>query len=194
MLLRKQTAYDQTFGTMMAFSPSKPGYEAGLVLWWNQYAFATIGITLVEQSGGDRVQTVVSRTPTSQAGVFKVSRRRKPSIFAYSHAHHASQTEYPLLLAHEAPSGVEQHHLTQGLVELTLRCSGATYELELRKGISKASRTCRAEDLTVMPPVGGAFAGVMFGLYSFGKGEPVLDPADFTGIKVMNRSIETVRV
>lgn len=188
MLLRKQTAYDQTFETRMTFSPSKPGYEAGLVLWWNQYAYATIGITLVELSGGERVQTVVSRTPTGQAGVSNVSKRRKPRILMHSHAHHASQTEYPFVLTQVAPSGEKPHYLTQGPVELTLRCSGATYELELRQGTSKASQTCRAEALTVMPPVGGAFAGVMFGVYAFGKQEPVLDPADFTAIRVTNIS------
>lgn len=69
-------------------------------------------------------------------------------------------------------------------VQFTLRCSEVTYNLELRQGALKASRTCRAEDLTVMPLVGGTFAGVMFGLYSFGKGEPVLDPADFHDIKI----------
>lgn len=79
---------------------------------------------------------------------------------------------------------METQHLNHGPVELTLRCSDTTYELELRQGTLKASQRCRAEDLTVMPPAGGAFAGVMFGVYSFGKGKPVLDPADFTDIKV----------
>lgn len=110
------------------------------------------------------------------------------------HAHHVSQSGYPFLSSPEGPSGDDPHHLTQGPVNLTLRCSGATYELELRQGTSKASQTCRAEDLTVMPPVGGAFAGVMFGVYSFGKGEPVLDPAEFTAIRVTNLPSETVRV
>lgn len=67
-------------------------------------------------------------------------------------------------------------------VDLTLRCLGTVYGLEIHQGSLSSSLTCQAEDLTVMPPVGGAFTGVMFGLYSFGKGEPALDPADFTGI------------
>jgi hypothetical protein len=33
-----------------------------------------------------------------------------------------------------------------------------------------------------MPPVGGCFTGVMFGIYSFGRNQPVLDPADFLEI------------
>lgn len=54
-------------------------------------------------------------------------------------------------------------------------------------GLEEDHAGCRAEDLVVAPPVGGAFTGVMFGVYAFGKGEPVLDPADFTSIKVMSR-------
>jgi hypothetical protein len=38
--------------------------------------------------------------------------------------------------------------------------------------------------LTRSPPIGGAFTGVMFGVYSFGKMEPVLDPADFSMISL----------
>lgn len=72
-------------------------------------------------------------------------------------------------------------------VELTLRCSGVVYDLEIRQGTFLSALSCRAEDLTVMPPVGGAFTGVMFGVYSFGKGEPVLDAADFTDISVTHQ-------
>ena len=42
--------------------------------------------------------------------------------------------------------------------------------------------TFSTEDLTVMPPVGAAFTGAMFGIYAFGSWEPVLDPADFSDI------------
>lgn len=69
-------------------------------------------------------------------------------------------------------------------IDLMLRCSGAEYELVIRQGELKHSLTCQCEDLTVMPPIGGAFTGVMFGLYSFGQGEPVLDPADFNNISI----------
>jgi hypothetical protein len=41
-----------------------------------------------------------------------------------------------------------------------------------------------AANLTHLPPVGAAFAGVLYGIYSEGKGEPVLDPADFDDIEV----------
>lgn len=57
-------------------------------------------------------------------------------------------------------------------------------------GIEQARITCSAEDLTILPPVGGAFAGVMYGIYAFGRGEPVLDPADFTAISVVSEDTD----
>lgn len=65
MLLRKQTAYDQSFGVTLEFNPSRVGYEAGIVLWWTQHSYATVGITLVELPSGEKVQTVVRRMPTT---------------------------------------------------------------------------------------------------------------------------------
>lgn len=74
MLLRKQSSYAQLFEATMRFSPSRAGYEAGIVLWWNQFSYATVGVTLAELPGGEKVKTVIRRSPTGQAGVMKVSR------------------------------------------------------------------------------------------------------------------------
>lgn len=49
---------------------------------------------------------------------------------------------------------------------------------------SKALAPVQSKLLTRSPPIGGAFTGVMFGIYSFGKMEPVLDPADFSKISL----------
>lgn len=38
-----------------------------------------------------------------------------------------------------------------------------------------------AEDLTVAPPVGGAFAGAMYDVYSMGNGESCARPCRFLG-------------
>lgn len=78
---------------------------------------------------------------------------------------------------------------TQGPVDLALRCSrdGRSYTLGLRQGPEVDYATLRAEDLAdAAPPVGAAFAGVMFGVYAFGRGEPVLDHADFMRIRVVD--------
>lgn len=74
--------------------------------------------------------------------------------------------------------------------KLTIVCEGSTYTLSLEQGqrVSQTNVSCSAEDLTIMPPVGGAFTGVMFGVYAFGRGEPLLNPADFTDIRVSTRA------
>lgn len=78
---------------------------------------------------------------------------------------------------------------TVGPFKLTLVCEGSTYTLSFDQGQggNQTHVSCSAEDLTIMPPVGGAFTGVMFGVYAFGRGEPVLDPADFTDIRVSTK-------
>jgi hypothetical protein len=48
----------------------------------------------------------------------------------------------------------------------------------------KSSELVKSQLLTRSPPIGGAFTGVMFGVYSFGMMEPVLDPADFSVISL----------
>lgn len=74
-------------------------------------------------------------------------------------------------------------------VKLLIICQGSKYFLVLEQlGIEQARITCSAGELTVLPPVGGAFAGVMYGIYAFGKGEPVLDPADFKEISVVSEN------
>lgn len=74
--------------------------------------------------------------------------------------------------------------------KLTLACEGSVYTMSFDRGDGGGQMqvSCSAEDLAIMPPVGGAFTGVMFGVYAFGRGEPVLDPADFTKIRVSTRA------
>lgn len=190
----------------MTFNPSKAGYEAGLVLWWNQFSYATIGVGRVKLADGKEVQTVVRRSPTGQAGVMNVSppppARPCPTLFPCSpssscrpHGHRRltffsprGQTIYPFLEPQDAPECISGKLLSQGPLNLVVHCQGAEYALGVRQGASEEVHqgTCRAEDLTVLPPVGGAFAGVMFGVYAFGNGGPVLDPADFRDIQVVD--------
>lgn len=76
MLLRKQTSYSESFHVKLNFNPRKPGYEAGLVLWWSQFSYATVGITTVDLPGGEKARTVICRLPTGQAGVMIVSKMK----------------------------------------------------------------------------------------------------------------------
>uniref|UniRef100_A0A0D2XJI8 Beta-xylosidase C-terminal Concanavalin A-like domain-containing protein n=1 Tax=Fusarium oxysporum (strain Fo5176) TaxID=660025 RepID=A0A0D2XJI8_FUSOF len=68
-------------------------------------------------------------------------------------------------------------------VEFSIRAYQTKYELSLKAGGKESEvYTVDASALTVMPPHGGCFAGTMFGIYSYGKNQPVLDPADFSEI------------
>ncbi|KAJ4166591.1 hypothetical protein NW765_007832 [Fusarium oxysporum] len=68
-------------------------------------------------------------------------------------------------------------------VEFSIRAYPTKYELSLKAGGKESEvYTVDASALTVMPPHGGCFAGTMFGIYSYGKNQPVLDPADFSEI------------
>lgn len=69
MLLRRQTSFQQQFSVDLDFNPTKAGYEAGLVLWWDMHSFASVGVTL--NASGERV--IVIKTPTNVPDVFEVS-------------------------------------------------------------------------------------------------------------------------
>lgn len=58
MLLRKQTAINQSFQATLEFRPRKAGYEAGIVVWWSMYSYASIGLT---HSAVDGVICVIER-------------------------------------------------------------------------------------------------------------------------------------
>lgn len=70
-------------------------------------------------------------------------------------------------------------------LRVRIKCQPTGYLLISTVGAKTSVSVCKVQDLVVMPAVGGAFTGVMYGLYSFGKGEPVLHPADFTDINTV---------
>lgn len=162
MLLRKQSSYTETFHAKLQFKPDQTGYEAGVVLWWSQYSYASIGITLLQLPSGDRVRTVACCEPTGEAGVL----HRSTSLVENSAAVKVS----------EVPD----------TAELKIEARPREYRLSLRFENDKKPFEfyVPAAVLTVMPPVGAAFCGTMFGIYSFGKGEPVLAAADFSDVFV----------
>jgi hypothetical protein len=170
MLLRKQTSYNEQFRCTMSFNPRKEEYEAGLVLWWSQFSYATIGFKL---SSDRLLKSFVTRTPTGQAGELKVCG--------------FSMLTFLLILTVNKVNHIKRSASTpaeDGDIFLQLRCDETSYHLSIEAGEAKWDFTVPAANLTVLPPVGGTFAGVMYGVYSFGKGEPVLDPADFRDIGV----------
>ncbi|KAH6657776.1 glycosyl hydrolase [Truncatella angustata] len=156
MLLRKQSSYTETFHAKLQFNPSETGYEAGVVLWWSQYSYASIGITLLQLPDGTQKKTVLHRYPANQAA--------------------ETIQLAPLLREHNEAETTD----LPGTAEFRIESQPTKYNLSLSLGNEKLEFSVLAEDLTIMPPVGGSFCGTMYGVYSFGKGEPVLDPADFS--------------
>lgn len=185
MLLRKQTSFYQTFEVTMEFGSQQIGAEAGLVLWWSQFSYATVGVRFVAPLGDSTRPRILCRTPEGRPGEFHV---RLPWTSLWNTCSDANMSIAQTTSAYLSDS-VATTPSTIVPVKLTLVCEGSTYALSLGQGQgnSQAHVSCSAEDLTIMPPVGGAFTGVMFGVYAFGRGEPVLDPADFTDIRVLTR-------
>ncbi|KAF4996497.1 hypothetical protein FDECE_12413 [Fusarium decemcellulare] len=150
MLLRKQTSYNQTFKVAMTFKPTVRGYEAGVVLWWSQYSYATLGVVGNLEKDGTIQPRLIIRQPTGKAGELKVT---------------TVLDVLPLI------------HFGFMIV-----ATPTDYWFYTTLGPGVGLFQVLAKDLTIAPPVGGCFTGVMFGIYSFGRGEPVLDPADFSEI------------
>lgn len=159
LLLRKQGSFHDRFSTTLEFKPSRKGYEAGITVWWSMYSYASIGITAVT-SEGQVTPRVVYRKPTGTVGELN--------------------TIYPALAS---PSG-EQIFDASSSAQLSAEATPTTYTLRLSQGSCECRFSFDVEDLCIMPPVGGAFTGTMFGIYSFGAWEPVLDPADFRDIMI----------
>ncbi|KAK9782156.1 putative Glycosyl hydrolase [Seiridium cardinale] len=135
MLLRKQSSYTEVFHAKLQFSPTQTGYEAGMVLWWSQYSYASVGITLLQLPNGRRARTVICRQPTDKASGLKQS---TPLLEEGSHGQGALETS--------------------GTVNLKIEARPTEYKLSLSSEDSgETELLVPAGDLTVMPPVGGAF-------------------------------------
>lgn len=165
LLLRKQESFNDRFSATLEFKPSRKGYEAGISVWWSMYSFASIGVACVLHSG-DILPTVVCRQPTGAAG--------------------KQRTTYPAIASQSAAKVFD----ATAPAQLSAQATPTTYNLELRQGPSRWTFSFTIEDLCVMPPVGGAFTGAMFGIYSFGDWEPVLDPADFKDIVISQQKLQ----
>ncbi|KAF2015637.1 glycoside hydrolase family 43 protein [Aaosphaeria arxii CBS 175.79] len=160
MLLRKQKTYNETFHTKLRFNPSRAGYEAGVTVWWSMYSHASIGITAaISADTSPSSKQIVCRLPTGKAGNLK-----------------------EIVLLHDSDETSALGNADE--VTITAKASPTKYILTIAFNNITKDIEFDAEKLTVAPPVGGAFTGTMWGIYSFGQWEPVLDPADFSDIYV----------
>lgn len=79
MLLRKQISMTGTWTTRLDFDPARPSYEAGIVLYWNLYTFASIGIGRTESGDGREIRIT---QPAGEPGTFKVSDKARVMLYA----------------------------------------------------------------------------------------------------------------
>lgn len=134
MLLRKQSSYTESFAAKMQFTPRKAGYEAGIVVWWSQYSYATYGLTLRDRSNEESTLAMVSRVPSGKAG------------------------ETTLRYADEPGADKIRPGDT---IQLRVEATPTAYDLSFGIQGPRSVRRIPAKDLTVMPPIGGAFCGTM---------------------------------
>ncbi|KAI1264829.1 glycoside hydrolase family 43 protein [Xylariaceae sp. FL1019] len=179
MLLRKQSSYFERFEVKMRFDPSSSRYEAGVVLWWSQYSHATCSLVLKKNPSGKLVRTIKWQVPGGTPGSYR--------------------THYPFFDAQDvdpmipddmdifAPEGadtMDTFAAPDEVITMRIEADDDWYVLYALTKDHMARARINSSDLTVMPSIGGAFCGAMFGIYSFGVGEPVLDPADFFDISI----------
>lgn len=60
----------------MEFKPTIRGYEAGVVLWWSQYSYASLGVVASLGDNGKLVPKISYKGTTGKAGDFKVNYSR----------------------------------------------------------------------------------------------------------------------
>ncbi|KAF3079638.1 hypothetical protein TWF102_002789 [Orbilia oligospora] len=161
MLLQRQIRANIVWTTELEFYPDRKTYEAGTVVWWNSYTFSSVGIRVTES--GQRYIAV--KQAFDGKGGFEESQHELPEGKFPVQLHiKALPLEYHL--GFSFPTGGEpDHHLKRTKTDITWLSSVST-------------RT-----MTLLPPIGNAFAGMMFGVYSFGELERCLVPADFSYVR-----------
>ncbi|KAJ8119998.1 hypothetical protein ONZ43_g3181 [Nemania bipapillata] len=138
MLLRKQSSYTESFEVKMQFSPRKTGYEAGIVVWWSQYSYATYGLTLHERLNGEQALKMTSRLPTGRPGEMTLGYHDLEPLSK-------EDTSSKLLLG--------------DTIRLLIEATPTTYKLSFKLHSCESTHCVDAKNLTVMPPIGGAFCG-----------------------------------
>ncbi|CAG8954650.1 hypothetical protein HYFRA_00004571 [Hymenoscyphus fraxineus] len=150
LFLRKQTARNGTWSTRLSFHPTSSNTESGAVLWWNYFTYSSIGIRL---SPSESAQRVIRFRPASGEDVTVPLTSKVSTVEFFIHS---SDEKYEF-----------------GFHELS-----SDKHIDDAEGVRWMGEVT-TEDMTVDPPVGALFTGMMFGLYAFGEMEGCLVPADF---------------
>lgn len=148
-IFRKQQQKTGIWKTRLSFQTQRDREEAGTCVYWNYFTWSSIGI----RKSLDGRQQVILTTPSGLQLDEKLE---------------ASTTE----------------------VDLAIECEGLRYKFgyhEVKKGATKVSADAdikwlgqvSTKSMTIDPPVGLPFTGMMFGLYAFSEMQRGMTPADF---------------
>lgn len=169
MLLRKQSSYTESFAVKMQFSPRKAGYEAGIVVWWSQYSYATYGLTLHDRSNGESALAMVSREPSGKAGEMTVC-LSATQVFIYT----VNVLTKSLQLCYSDDSDADKIRLDD-TIQLQVEATPTAYQLSFSIQGYRSVRHIPAKLLTVMPPIGGAFCGTSKSFSACAQSQNVYD-------------------
>ncbi|EPE34989.1 Arabinanase/levansucrase/invertase [Glarea lozoyensis ATCC 20868] len=155
LILRKQSSRVQLFSTLLrSYVPNSERTEAGVVIYWNHFSYASLGVRLSpagkrmlrlthEQPAGKEVKDVELRGMGGDITFF-IKSTEEDYVFGYMES---------------------------------LGSSGDEQGVQWLEPIPNTT-------LTIDPPIGMAFTGMMMGLYAFGEMEGCLVPAEFGWVEV----------
>ncbi|KIY73585.1 glycoside hydrolase family 43 protein [Cylindrobasidium torrendii FP15055 ss-10] len=153
LVLRKQTAYNQTFETLLEFSPTSNLTEAGIAVWRQDSMHDEIAVT----GDADGKRYVITR---------KVEENEQVGPWALTPANNTKAT-------------VERRELDTEDAPVKLRIVGdsVSYTFGYAEGDGEWVDALTID--SALLSLFSDFKGALFGVYNTGRGFPTLVPADF---------------
>ncbi|KAJ4480996.1 glycoside hydrolase family 43 protein [Lentinula aciculospora] len=164
LLLRKQTSYNETFETVLdGFNPESNSTEAGVTVFYGDFAHNDIGLVGSSDGSGNRVVVTRIMRPAEQVGPWALTTTNST----------VTTVTYTPLLTKSDP------------VKLVIVGNPTSYSL----GFAEENDLNTSKEITYtatfdsismsVPPVNDFFfKGASFGVYNTGNGRPSLSPAD----------------
>ncbi|KAJ6265043.1 Beta-xylosidase [Drechslerella dactyloides] len=179
MLLQRQTRANIVWTAELDFYPNSRNYEAGTVVWWNSYTFASIGVRFDPLT---RRRYLVTKQAVDGQGAFEDQKHALPENKSLVLLHiKALPLEYQLGFSFPSKTNESDRSPKRIKTDITWLSSVST------------------RIMTLLPPIGNAYAGMMFGVYCFAELERCLVPADFrqsvlTALELGYRHIDTAQL
>ncbi|KAG6810106.1 hypothetical protein H0H92_013268 [Tricholoma furcatifolium] len=161
LILRKQTAYEETFETLLAgFEPTTNLTEAGVSIYYGDSLHNEIAVT--GPADGETGRYIITRT-------IVLNEQVGPWALTTTNATVITVNRYPL-------------DTTNADVRFQIVGNSTSYTLAYAEGDSAPFTVLATIDsaaLSIAPAGGFFFKGAAFGVYNTGNGRPNLAPADF---------------